>query len=85
MAKGMKTGGRQKGTPNKMATRVKEALEHVYDAIGGDEAFAAWAKTEPTEFYKLYAKLLPKDINTTLNSNDELARRLQEARERIGR
>lgn len=85
MAKGLKTGGRQKGTPNKMTSRVKEALEKVYDEIGGDEAFAEWARTDRTEFYKLFVRLLPKDVNANVNVNNELAERLREARERIGR
>lgn len=61
-----KYGGRQKGTPNKSTTMVKEALQLVYDKIGGHEAFANWAMAERTEFYKLYAKLLPLQL-----SNDE--------------
>lgn len=63
MAKGKKTGGGSRlGRPNKTTTTVKAALEHAYNAIGGDKAFAAWATSEPTEFYKLYAKLLPTQI-----------------------
>lgn len=82
--KGMKTGGRVKGTPNKRTQDVRAALERVYEAIGGDASFAEWATAEKTEFYKLYAKLLPRDINANVNFNDDLAWRLQEARERTG-
>ncbi|MCA3269188.1 MAG: hypothetical protein INF44_02440 [Thalassospira sp.] len=34
-----------------------------YHAIGSDEGFAKWATTERSEFYKLWAKMLPADIN----------------------
>lgn len=64
-AKGEKrppNAGRKKGSPNKTTTEVKEALQTVYNKIGGDESFALWARTEPGEFYKLYAKLLPVQV-----------------------
>jgi hypothetical protein len=55
-------GGRKKGTPNRTSASVKAALLLAYDAIGGDAEFAAWAKANRTEFYRLYAKLLPTEI-----------------------
>lgn len=51
--------GRPKGAINKTTREVKEAILQVFDDIGGVEAFAAWASRNPTEFYKLYGKLLP--------------------------
>lgn len=62
MAKGRKTGGRQKGSLNKTSLNVKEAVLRVYEKIGGDDAFAEWAKDNKTEFYKITAKLIPRDI-----------------------
>ncbi len=59
MAHGRKTGGRQKGTPNKTTTQAKEAIAKAYASIGGDDTFADWAKDNQTEFYKLFARLLP--------------------------
>ena len=35
----------------------------VYDDIGGHPAFAAWARANPTEFYKIAARLIPSDVN----------------------
>ena len=57
-----KTGGRKPGSINKTTASVKAALLSVYGAIGGDAEFAEWAKANRTEFYKLYAKLLPTEI-----------------------
>lgn len=61
--------GRPPGAPNKTTVAVKEAMEHVYIALQnkapGRKAhghFTEWAEGNPTEFYKLYAKLLPKEI-----------------------
>lgn len=60
-----KKGGRPPGAQNKTTKAVKEVLENVFTRIGGEEAFAKWAMKphNRVEFYKLYAKLLPKDIN----------------------
>jgi hypothetical protein len=59
---GPKTGGRKKGTPNKITASVKAALEAAFEGIGGVEKLRAWAESEPTEFYKLWAKLLPTQV-----------------------
>lgn len=68
MAKKQKTGGRKAGTPNKTTVEVKEALELVFEKIGGVEKLAEWAGRNREEFYKLWAKLLPKDINAKVSS-----------------
>lgn len=67
MAKGKKTGGRVKGTPNNTTLWVKTAIETAYREIGGDNAFAEWAKLNKTEFYKMTCKLLPRDIHVNAN------------------
>lgn len=64
MAKGIKTGGRVVGTPNKVTGTVKDNVIGVFDQIGGQEEMATWAKDNRTEFYRLYAKLLPHQVNT---------------------
>jgi hypothetical protein len=64
--KGQRFGGRQKGTPNKVSTTVKENVIQVFQQLGGAKAMAEWAKDNPTHFYNLYAKLLPQDINKTV-------------------
>lgn len=72
MAKGKKTGGRKAGTPNKTTREVKAALEACYEAIGGDVNFAAWAAVNSTEFYKLWAKLIPVQVNHADNEGEKL-------------
>lgn len=62
MALGAKTGGRIKGTPNKLTRAGREAFERAFRGIGGQKALAAWAKENRTDFYKLYARLLPQEI-----------------------
>lgn len=62
MAKGRKTGGRRKGSLNKTTQGVKQALEMAFEQMGGVPTLLTWAKAEPTEFYKLWGKLIPKDL-----------------------
>ena len=54
--------GRQKGVPNKSTRAVKEALQEAFEGLGGVPSLIAWAKEEPTEFYKLWTKLLPAEV-----------------------
>lgn len=54
-----KTGGRKKGTPNKATTEVKKALSEAFDQMGGVQHLVTWGKENPTEFYKLWVKILP--------------------------
>ena len=63
MSKGVKTGGRTKGTPNKITAAFKDAVKTVYEDIGGNGAFAAWAKDNPGEFYRIAARLIPTEVN----------------------
>ena len=54
--------GRPKGTPNKLTASIKDAFRLAFDAIGGTDALAAWAKENQTDFYKLAARLIPVEI-----------------------
>jgi hypothetical protein len=60
-----KVGGRTKGVKNKIGQDVKNSLLFVYETIGGDKSFSDWAKEEKTEFYKMYSKLLPTELEHT--------------------
>lgn len=61
MAKGRKTGGRQRGTSNKLTRDAKQAFQFAFNEIGGEAHLAAWAMENTTEFYKLFARLIPVD------------------------
>lgn len=60
-----KTGGRVKGTPNTMSAGVKLAIETTFKKIGGVSGLTRWAKGNPDEFYGIWAKLLPKNIDVS--------------------
>ena len=65
MANGGKrpNSGRPKGSPNKLSSTVKDNVVAVFQKIGGVETMATWAEGNKTEFFKLYSKLLPTDVN----------------------
>jgi hypothetical protein len=66
MAKGVKTGGRQKGTPNRTTAGAKEAIEQVAIGLGGADGMLEWAKRDPTNerifWSTIYPRVLPKEI-----------------------
>jgi hypothetical protein len=63
---GERRGGRQKGTPNKATVAVKEALQAAFDGLGGASRLQTWAEDNQTEFYKLWVKMLPQDVNANV-------------------
>ncbi|MCA6493917.1 MAG: hypothetical protein IM564_01985 [Chitinophagaceae bacterium] len=66
MAYGRKTGGRAKGTPNTTTRTVREQLTQAFELLQQDKTanLLSWAKSNPTEFYKLAAKLIPIQLHT---------------------
>lgn len=57
-----KTGGRKKGTPNKMTADVKGMILSALDKAGGTNYLLQQAQTNPTAFLTLVGKVLPKEI-----------------------
>lgn len=66
-SKGTRGRGRPKGSKNKTTLAVKEALAAAFTEIGGVKALTAWGRNKKnrTEFYKLWAKLLPQEMKHT--------------------
>lgn len=66
MARGAKTGGRQKGTPNKTTTMAKDAIAVAARELGGSDRMVAWAKEDPQNervfWGTIYPKLLPLQL-----------------------
>ena len=54
--------GRPKGTPNKLTTTAKEAFALAFQGMGGAVALEKWAVENQTEFYKLFARLIPTEV-----------------------
>jgi len=59
--------GRQKGTPNKLTQSARQAFELAFERLGGTEGLTTWGKKNPTDFYKIYGRLIPTDVTTDNN------------------
>lgn len=57
-----KVAGRTKGTPNRLTGAFRDAVLLAYENIGGHEAFSKWAAENPTEFYRIAARLIPTEL-----------------------
>lgn len=51
--------GRKKGEPNKLTKSAREAFQMAFEQSGGFAELTAWALENRTDFYKLYARLIP--------------------------
>jgi hypothetical protein len=62
-------GGRIAGTPNKFTQTAKEAFQLAFDGLGGVKNLIAWGADNTTEFYKIYGRLIPTDVNAVVTQN----------------
>ena len=66
--------GRKEGVQNAITRTVKETVLAVFNKLQEDPVanLEAWAKTEPTEFYKISSKLIPTEVNAQVEVNKVL-------------
>lgn len=60
-----KTGGRTKGTPNKVSGPVKDAILQAFHSVGGVEYLSQLAKGNATDratFCRMVEKLVPAEL-----------------------
>lgn len=57
-----KTGGRAKGTPNKITTQLRDMILGALDDVGGQQYLAQQAKLNPGPFMTLLGKVLPTQL-----------------------
>ena len=61
-----KTGGRVKGTPNKITVAAKDAIAAAAEGLGGTKRLIEWAKEDPANerafWASIYTKLLPLQV-----------------------
>ena len=65
MANGYKTGGRTKGTPNKLTRDLREMILGALADAGGRDYLAAQARKNPGAFLRLVGRLLPRPAADT--------------------
>ena len=61
-----KTGGRAKGTTNKLTADVKAMVLDALDQAGGVSYLLTQAQTNPNAFMTLVGKVLPTTLNASV-------------------
>ena len=51
---------------------IVQAFEDAFELIGGVTRLSIWAHEHPTEFYRLYSKLLPSQSQTLVDHSGRL-------------
>lgn len=64
--------GRKRGRKNKMTMTIKQAFEEAFRAIGAENGLTKWAEKNPTEFYRLFAKMLPTAAAIDVNQPSKI-------------
>lgn len=64
-----KTGGRVKGTQNKVTKTIREAIEASFETVGGADYLAQMAIKEPASYMTLLGKVLPAHMNIKTSDN----------------
>ena len=89
-----KTGGRKRGTSNRLTSDIKKAILRAFDQLGGEEFLVRLGRTKPEVFAQLLGKLVPREVGAqvdvhdaaakiaALNRGRERARKALEARDR---
>ena len=67
MARGYKTGGRKKGSKNKLTAATRDVIAEAAERLGGVDRLVDWAQedkdNERAFWASIYPKLLPHDLN----------------------
>lgn len=95
MATGRKTGGRTKGTPNKVNAAVKEAILGAFNKVGGQAYLERVAENDARVFCGLLGRVLPTQLAGTADEpiriasesdctvRDTLLAKIEEVRRRL--
>ena len=61
---------------------LKSAFIEAFEEIGGVDNLVEWARCNQTEFYRMLARLMPREIHADVNAGTSLVELLQEIDER---
>ena len=63
-------------------TTLKSAFIEAFEELGGVDNLVEWARCNQTEFYRMLARLMPREIHADVNPGYSLVELLQEIDER---
>ena len=73
--------GRPVGSKNKF-TNLKSAFIEAFEELGGVDNLIEWARCNQTEFYRMLARLMPREIHADVSAEYSLVECLREMEER---
>ena len=79
--KRQKTGGRVKGTPNKVTGDIKTMIRDALSDVGGVEYLKTQARANPTAFLGLIKSIIPRDVNIGGQEDNELVIKIKGLKE----
>ena len=65
--------GRPKGVKNKVGASVKDSILAVFTRLGSTAQMAKWARDNQTEFYKIYARLIPQEVEAKVENSGQVS------------
>ena len=74
--------GRPVGSKNKFTT-LKNAFIETFEELGGVDNLVEWARSNQTEFYRMVARLMPKEVEAKISSEFTLVDALMEMEEHL--
>lgn len=62
--------GRPKGVPNKLTVTIREAVLEAFNELQNDpnNNLIAWGRNNPSLFYQIASKLIPTEVNHSLDN-----------------
>lgn len=74
--------GRPRGVPNKVTKAFKTAVLDAFYELGGTQGLVKWGKRNPTEFYKIAARLIPHEVIGAGDNGEILVKTIQHVHEK---
>ena len=74
--------GRPVGSKNKFTT-LKNAFIETFEELGGVDNLVEWAKANQTEFYRMVARLMPREVEAKASTQFTLLDALMEMEENL--
>ena len=74
--------GRPVGSKNKFTT-LKNAFIETFEELGGVDNLVEWARANQTEFYRMVARLMPREVEAKISSEFTLVDALMEVEDYV--
>ena len=67
----------------KIKTTLKNAFIETFEELGGVDNLVEWARANQTEFYRMVARLMPREVEAKISSEFTLVDALMEMEDNL--